>query len=99
MGHRSTTTTTASPSFPGGYPLDGGRLPAFLRWDLQASYDVGYKNGAHGWRNWVQGTRWTVGALNVLNDEPTSTSDSSQFYNGSDDPRQRFVYVQAKKSF
>ncbi|MBL9206715.1 MAG: TonB-dependent receptor [Opitutaceae bacterium] len=99
MGHRSTTTTTASPSFPGGYPLDGDRLPAFLRWDLQASYDVGYKSGAHGWRNWVQGTRWTVGALNVLNDEPTFTSDSSQFYNGSDDPRQRFVYVQAKKSF
>jgi outer membrane receptor protein involved in Fe transport len=99
VGHRSTNTTAPSSSYPSATQLDGGRIPAYLHWDLQASYDVPYRRAAlRNWRTWVAGTRWTVGALNILNDEPAFVSDGSSFYNGADDPRQRYVYVQIKKS-
>ncbi len=98
VGTRSTPTTAPSPSYPGGTGLDGAHLPAFVRWDLQVSYEMPARTDAKGWRNWVQGTRWTLGVLNVLNDKPTFVSDGTGFYDASDDPRQRFVYVQIKKS-
>jgi outer membrane receptor protein involved in Fe transport len=100
VGHRSTATNDPTSSFPGAYPLDGGRLPAYLHWDLQASYEVAYRSGGlSDWRTWVGGTKWTVGALNILNDKPAFVTDGAGFYNTADDPRQRYVYVQIKKSF
>ena len=98
VGYRSTTTTAPSPSFPGAFPLDGGRLSDFVRWDLQASYEIPFRVDGDGWRNWLYGTKWTLGVLNVLNEEPQFVSDGSAFYNSADDPRQRFVYLQVKKS-
>jgi hypothetical protein len=71
-----------------------------LHWDLQASYEVAYRSGGlSNWRTWVGGTKWTVGALNILNDKPAFVTDGAGFYNTADDPRQRYVYVQIKKSF
>lgn len=95
VGHRSTPTTDPSESFPGAFPIDGGRLPAFLRADVQLSYEQPYATGS---KNWFQGTKWTLGVLNVANDRPTFVSDGTGFYDTYDDPRQRFVYVQIKKS-
>jgi outer membrane receptor protein involved in Fe transport len=100
VGHRSTNTTAPSSSFPSATQLDGGRIPAYLHWDLQMSYEIPYRTSTlRDWRTWIAGTRWTIGALNILNDEPAFVSDGSSFYNGADDPRQRYVYVQIKKSF
>lgn len=99
VGDRASPTTAPSPSFPGASGLDGERLPAFVRWDLQLSYDFPMRTDVSGWRSWLSGTRWTLGVLNVLNDKPTFVSDGVSFYDGADDPRQRFVYLQVKKSF
>ncbi len=98
VGKRSTTTTAPSPSYPGAFPIDGEYLPAFVRWDLQTSYEIPASTAARGLQHWLQGTKWTLGVLNALNDKPTFVSDGSGFYNGADDPRQRFVYLQVKKS-
>jgi len=98
VGKRSTTTTAPSPSYPGASSIDGEFLPAFVRWDLQTSYEIPASAGQRGLTQWLQGTKWTLGVLNVLNDKPTFVSDGSGFYDGADDPRQRFVYLQVKKS-
>jgi outer membrane receptor protein involved in Fe transport len=99
LGHVSTATTDPSPSYPGASRLDGGRIPAYLHWDLQFSYEVPYRVGSYrDWRTWVGGTKWTLGVLNVLNDTPAFLTDGYAFYSRSDDPRQRYVYVQIKKS-
>jgi iron complex outermembrane receptor protein len=100
IGHRSTNTTTPSPSYPGASSLDGERLASLLRWDLQAAYEIPYAAGTQrGWRGWHHGSRFSLGVLNVLNDQPTFVSNGSGYYDTSDDPRQRFVYAQIKKSF
>ncbi len=97
-GPRSTNTTAPTSSFPGAFPLDGSRLPSSMLWDLQVAYDLPY-DGA-GSKGWMSGTRLTLGVLNLLNEEPTFVSSSgSGFYNGAEDPRQRVVYFQVKKSF
>jgi iron complex outermembrane recepter protein len=100
VGHYSSATTVPTAGFPTGTGFDGGRIPAYLHWDTQFTYELPYKTGEHGWRSWVSGTRWTLGLLNVLNEKPSFVSDiNSGFYNRQIDPRQRFIYVQAKKSF
>ena len=103
VGHYSTAFTDPSPSYPNAVPIDGGRIPAYLHWDLQIGYDFAASAGERGWRGWVAGTRWTLGILNVMNEEPTySTGTGSisgaSFYNQYDDPRQRFIYLSIRKS-
>lgn len=99
VGHHSTSTTAPSESYPGASSLDGGRIPAYLHWDLQASYEIPYGiAAADGWKTWFSGAKFTLGMLNVLNDKPAFLS-SGAFYDGADDPRQRYVYLQVKKSF
>ncbi|MCF3651585.1 TonB-dependent receptor [Synoicihabitans lomoniglobus] len=88
-------TTDPSPSFPGAYPIDGHMLPSILTADLQVSYEQSYSTDT---RNWFQGTKWTLGVLNVTNKEPSFVTDGTSFYDRAADPRQRFVYVQIKKS-
>jgi hypothetical protein len=97
-GHMSTNTTTPSPAFPTAFAWDGGRIPAFMRYDTQCSYEVPYGQTTRGWRNWINGTKWTVGILNALNDTPALITNGTGYYNTYDDPRQRFVYFQVKKS-
>ena len=96
VGHRSTVTTDPSQSYPGAYPIDGGRIPAYLHADVQATYEIPY--GGRGGNGWLHGTKWTLGIQNVANDRPAFVSDGAGFYNGVDDPRQRFVYMQIRKS-
>lgn len=96
-GHYSVITTAPTAATPTGFPLDGGRLPAFMRYDLQVSYAIP-ATADKGWRSWLSGTKWTLGCQNILNDEPAMVSDGTGFYDRQDDPRQRFVYVSIKKS-
>ena len=41
---------------------------------------------------------WPIGRLNLLDEAPSFVSDGAAFYNRQADPRQRFVYVQIRKS-
>ena len=100
VGHYSSATTVPTAAFVTGTGFDGGRIPAYLHWDTQFTYELPYKQGEKGWHSWVSGTKWTLGILNVLNENPSFVSDiNSGFYNRQVDPRQRFVYVSAKKDF
>lgn len=100
VGHYASSTTAASPAFPTATGLDGGRIPAYLHWDLQFTREIPYQVHAKGWQSWFAGTKWTLGVLNVLDEKPSFVSDvQSAFYNRQDDPRQRYVYLQIRKSF
>lgn len=101
IGIRSTSTTTPTESYPGASGIDGDHIPSILRWDLQAGYEIPYQKGdsSGSWKRWLNGTKFTVGVLNVFNGEPAFVTDGSGFYNSADDPRQRYVYLQIKKSF
>jgi iron complex outermembrane receptor protein len=100
IGAHSGPTTDPSESFPGASGIDGAELPSYLHWDLQVTYEIPYRGAAtRDWRSWFGGTKWTLGALNVLNDKPAFVSDGYSFYDSADDPRQRYVYVQIRKSF
>jgi len=46
----------------------------------------------------LAGTKWTFGVLDFLNEKPAFVTNGTGFYNTNDDPRQRFAYVQIKKS-
>jgi outer membrane receptor protein involved in Fe transport len=99
VGHYSSNTTTPTAVFPSATGFDGGRIPAFLTWETQLTYEVPYKAGLKGWRSWVAGTKWRLGVLNPFNDKPTFITDGAGFYNRQVDPRQRYVYLEAKKSY
>jgi iron complex outermembrane receptor protein len=95
--HYYSATTAKSAAFPNGNGLDGGRIPAFMTYDVQFTYEV-HHSVERGWRNWIGGTKWTLGCLNFPDRAPTPVTTASAFYNRYDDPRQRFVYLQIKKS-
>lgn len=97
-GHYSTLTTSPTPALPTGFPLDGGRIPAVMRYDMQVSYQFQPDQTRTDWRRWLSATKWTLGCQNILNDEPTLVSNGTSFYNTEDDPRQRYVYLSFKKS-
>jgi iron complex outermembrane recepter protein len=98
VGHYSTATTSPTPAFPTAIAWDGGRIPAFLHWDLSYTYEFPIKM-EKGWRSLVAGTTWKLGAINVLNEKPSFVTNGTSYYNMQDDPRGRFVYMQIKKSF
>lgn len=99
--HYSTNTTAPSQAFPAAFNWDGGRIPAFMRYDGQFSYEVPFATrlaGERWWKRAMVGTKWTLGVINLLNDQPSLVTNGTSFYNTYDDPRQRFVYLQVKKS-
>lgn len=95
-----TGTNTPSTSYPTGTGYDGDHIPSILNWDYQVSYSVPYK--VTNWADrdtWFAGTTWTLGALNIFNRKPAFVTNGQSYYNGYDDPRQMFIYMQIKKSF
>jgi hypothetical protein len=97
-GHFYGSTTAPTPLLPTAFPLDGGRIPAIMRYDAQFSYQIPAEAGRQDWKRWLSGSKWTVGCQNILNDQSSLISNGTGFYNTEDDPRQRFVYVSIKKS-
>ncbi len=98
VGHYSASSTAPSSAYPNATGLDGGRIPAYLHWDIQGSYEIPARAGQGRWRDWVSATKWTVGVNNFLNEKPSFVTNGASFYNTFDDPRQRFVYLSIKKS-
>ena len=90
----------ATPFNPTGSGRDPGPFPSTLTFDSQISYQIPLVGGASGLRSWLGGTKWSLGALNLLNKEPALTLRAgSAFYDTSIDARLRFVYLQVKKNF
>ncbi|MBI2513113.1 MAG: TonB-dependent receptor [Opitutae bacterium] len=104
VGHYYSTFTNPSPVYPNAVPLDGGRIPAYLHWDFQVSYEIPASTGKGTWRDILAGTKWTLGVNNVLDEKPAfqtgigTSFAGSAFYSTYDDPRQRLVYLSIKKS-
>ena len=96
--HYSTSTTAPTAALPTAFPLDGGRIPAFMRYDMQVSYQFHADTSKQGWKRWLSATKWTLGCQNILNDAPTLVSNGTSFYNAEDDPRQRYIYLSIRKS-
>lgn len=94
-----TNTTQANPYNPTGLGFDGTTIRGALTFDLQLSYRVPYGQRRGGRGSWLGGTKWTLGALNLLDRSPTIINNpGSGFYDASFDPRVRFVYLSARKS-
>ena len=91
-------TTTPSALFPAATGVDGEYIPSMVTFNLLVGHSVPFQSNARGWRNWVSGTKWTVGCLNVLDREPPLVSDGTSFYSRYADPRQRYLYVSIKKT-
>ena len=92
-------STTPSPAFTTGNGLDGDKIPSATLWDVQATYKFPGKSEARSWRNWLADTQWTVSVRNVFNKEPAFRTDIFSYYSRYEDPRQRYVTLQIKKSF
>jgi len=95
----SADSTVPSPAFPTATGFDGERIPSATLFDLQISYKFAYRQSSgRGVQDWVGGTQWTLGIENVLNKEPEFRTDRFGFYSRYENPRQRYVYLQIKKS-
>lgn len=95
-----TNTTLASAYNPTGLGFDGPAIRGALTFDAQISYRFAYRQKTAGRQHWLSGTKWTIGALNLLDKSPAIINNpGSGFYDASFDPRVRFVYFSGKKSF
>lgn len=70
---------------------------------LSHSFPAGYGRNA-GWRNYLQGTQWTLGVNNVFDREPPYVFNPGgqnfrSYYSTFDDPRGRYLYFRVKKAF
>jgi iron complex outermembrane recepter protein len=95
-----TNTTVASAAFPTKTGYDGGSINASFTMDLQFTYAVPYRMNARqrGLAAWLGGTRWTLGCLNILDQRPPYLTNGLGWYSLFEDPRQRFAYVEIRKS-
>lgn len=92
-------TTTPSSAFPNGNGLDGDRIASATLWDLQIGYQIPAGRGIdRGWKSWFNDTKWTISVRNLLNKEPAFRTDVYSYYSRYEDPRQRYVTLQVKKS-
>ena len=69
-----------------------------VTFNLLVGHNFAFQAGSKGWQNWLSGTKWTLGCLNVFDRQPPMVSDGTSFYSRYADPRQRYLYVQIKKS-
>lgn len=90
-------STFPSPAFPTATGFDGEKIGSATLFDLQLGYRIPL--GRHtGFKGWINGTQWTLGCENILNKEPEYRTDRYGFYSRYENPRQRYVYLQIKKS-
>ncbi|MBL9203811.1 MAG: TonB-dependent receptor plug domain-containing protein [Opitutaceae bacterium] len=93
------STTQPTPALPTATGIDGRKIPHSLLFDLQ----IGYKFPAgalrgNRWKEVFNATEFRLGVLNVLDRDPPLFTDSTGLYSRYNDPRQRFVYLQVKKT-
>lgn len=98
VGWYLTRDTAPSAAYPAASGYDGPRVPESLLFDLQASYEIPPSSGPGGWRKWLAGTRFTVTCQNIADRMPAYRTDFSSFYSRLENPRQRFVQLQIRKS-
>ncbi len=91
-------TTSTSALFPTASGVDGDYIPSMVTFNLLVGHNFAFGAGSKGWQNWISGSKWTLGCLNVFDRQPPLVSDGTSFYSRYADPRQRYLYVQIKKS-
>jgi iron complex outermembrane recepter protein len=91
-------TTSPSALFPTATGIDGDHIPSMTTFNLIIGRDIPFNTGGKSWRNWLSGTNWTLGCLNIFDRQPPMVSDGTSFYSRYADPRQRFLYLQVKKT-
>lgn len=97
IDHYKADSTTPSPAFPTATGFDGEYIPSATLFDFQLGYRIPV--GAHtGWAGWLNATQWTLGCENLFNKEPEYRTDRYGFYSRYENPRQRFVSLQVRKS-
>lgn len=93
-----TFSNQPTPQYPFRTGIDGGEIPSRVDHDLQIRYRAVQAVGAPG--GFMSGADLTFGVKNVFDRKPEYLTDSSKlWYSYFADPRQRFVYLQLKKSF
>ena len=93
------STTAVTPAIPTATGFDGYKIPRSTIFDAQVGMKIpAGSRGTRGWQSWFNASEIRLGASNVLDTDPPFYTDSTGFYSRYDDPRQRFVYVQIKKS-
>lgn len=95
-------TNTPTPQRPTRTGADGDFIPSSVEHDVQVSYSFPARFGGSGsaWTDWLGGTKFTVGALNVFDRTPPLRSSRLGLWHSLfNDPRQRFIYFEAGKSF
>jgi iron complex outermembrane receptor protein len=99
-GNSYETNVTAPSTYnPTGLGFNGATIRGAMSFDCQVSYRFAYGQRPAGWRQWLGGTKWTLGALNLLDESPAIINNpGSGFYDASFDPRLRFVYFSVRKS-
>ncbi len=92
------STNDPSPSNPWGSGYDGPYIPSTLEHDFKLSYQL--PDMGTGAAEWLSGTQLSLGVLNVFDREPPYvTNQTALYYSFFNDPRQRFVYFEARKAF
>ncbi len=80
--------------------FDGAEIPSSTEWDLEVGYAISDAGGATaGWRNWLDGTRWSLRINNVFDAEPPYITDRNGFYSRFNDPRMRYFIFSVQKMF
>jgi outer membrane receptor protein involved in Fe transport len=86
--------------------VTGGRVASASEFDVQASYSFSTARSRSGMWRWLDRTKVTLGASNVLDrDVPffftgiANTGIAGMYYSPLSDPMQRFVYLTLKKRF
>ncbi len=92
-------TTKPSAINPTGLGYDP-KYPSATIVDGQISYQIASLGGHGRWRDWLNGTKWTLGAQNLADREPALvTAPGAGFYDSTIDPRQCFIYLSVRKAF
>lgn len=90
-----TDTTTPTADTPDRTGVDGAKIPSTLEHDLVFNYAM-----PGNWGGVFSNTRWTAGVLNVFDRQPPPVSTRiSMWYSGFNDPRQRVLYLQMRRTF
>jgi hypothetical protein len=71
VGEFESSTTAPSALNPTGSGIDGAKIAAALAFDVQVSYAIPYRQSETSrWKKLMGGTKWSLGAFNVLDKEP-----------------------------
>jgi iron complex outermembrane receptor protein len=99
--------TGAYSTLPTLSAIDGDWVASSTEFDLQLSYspageilrEGGKTKAQNRSRTWFADTKFTLGVQNLADRRPSYTSSNPSFYSFFNDPRQRYTYLEIKKTY